>query len=321
MTSKRIRWTWALALALLSTAAWAGEFRLEKKLDLAPGGTFSLDSEAGDVTVRGGDGAQVVVTIVSNREDFAELYTLRFETPRPDRAEVVIERKSRGSLSWFGNFGSRTTVDVALPKGASAGLSSAGGRVEIASLEGNVRAESSGGRIVAKDLGADATLSASGGRVVAERIRGALDASSTGGGIEARSIGGAARLESSGGGIDAEQIAGDLEASTSGGGVDVREAHGTVDASSSGGSVSVVFAAGNARGGRVGSSGGGVSVRLDPRVDLDIDASSSGGNVDSALPVTVQGKLSRDTLRGKLNAGGALLKLRSSGGGVTLTPR
>ncbi|MBZ0173524.1 MAG: hypothetical protein K8E66_14160, partial [Phycisphaerales bacterium] len=61
--------------------------------------------------------------------------------------------------------------------------------------------------------------------------------------------------------------------------------------------------------------------RLDPKVDLEIDASSSGGDVDSDLPVTVQGKVSRDTLRGKLNAGGAILKLRSSGGGVTLAPR
>jgi hypothetical protein len=51
------------------------------------------------------------------------------------------------------------------------------------------------------------------------------------------------------------------------------------------------------------------------------DASSSGGNVDSDLPVTVRGKIKKDSLHGTLNGGGELLRLRSSGGGITIEER
>ena len=61
--------------------------------------------------------------------------------------------------------------------------------------------------------------------------------------------------------------------------------------------------------------------RLDPAVALEIDASSSGGAVDCDLPLTVRGKIGRDDIHGTLNGGGALLKLRSSGGGIEIGQR
>jgi hypothetical protein len=67
------------------------------------------------------------------------------------------------------------------------------------------------------------------------------------------------------------------------------------------------------------TSGGGVRTELDPSVALTIDASSSGGDVDSDLPVTVQGRVASTSLRGNLNGGGAVLRLRSSGGGVRIS--
>lgn len=274
--------SFALGLALTVTpAAWAGEFRLEKRLPLAAGGTFSLSSEAGGIEVRGGDGTEAVIVVTSNRDDFASVYDLRFETPRPDRVEVVLARKSRGPSSWFeGNH--RTQVTVTLPKSAAAELESSGGGIDVAGLDGKVTAESSGG------------------------------------GVHASRLGGAASLSSSGGSISADDIGGDLEADSSGGGVQVREAHGAVVAESSGGAVSVGFAAGNAKGGSLSSSGGGVAATIDPAVGLEIDASSSGGSVDCDLPLTVRGKIGRDDVHGTLNGGGPLLKLRSSGGGIDI---
>ena len=85
--------------------------------------------------------------------------------------------------------------------------------------------------------------------------------------------------------------------------------------------MSVAFAAGNAKGGELSSSGGGVATMVDPAVGLEIDASSSGGSVDCNLPLTVRGKIGRDDVHGTLNGGGALLKLRSSGGGIDISKR
>ena len=78
--------TLAVAGALAAaSAARATDFRLEKHLPLAAGGSFALSSEAGGVTVRGGDAAEAVVVVTSTRDDFAELYNERFENPTPDR--------------------------------------------------------------------------------------------------------------------------------------------------------------------------------------------------------------------------------------------
>ena len=57
---------------------------------------------------------------------------------------------------------------------------------------------------------------------------------------------------------------------------------------------------------------------MDPGVGLEIDASTSGGSVDTDLPVTVRGSISKPALRGQLNGGGNRLRLRSSGGGIRI---
>ncbi len=318
--NRTLRLAFALALAAASAAA-ASDFRLEKRFDLASGGQFVLHSEAGGVTVRGGTGTQAVIVVTAeDGEEFNSRFNVRFDT-QPSRVSFVVERKDHGWFHWFEGFHSRVHVDVELPRSASADVSSSGGSVQLSELVGPVKVGSSGGSVRIADVDGDVVSSSSGGSVHVERVKGGVRAESSGGGVELADIGGAVHLESSGGSLVASRIGGDIEANTSGGGVRIEEAGGRVEAESSGGPVKVSFSAGNARGGSLDSSGGGVTARVDPAAGLEIDASSSGGSVSSDLPVTIRGRVSRDTLRGTLNGGGSLLKLRSSGGGITLAPR
>ena len=71
-------------------------------------------------------------------------------------------------------------------------------------------------------------------------------------------------------------------------------------------------------GGSLESSGGGVSVSIDPQVGLAIDA--SGNSVHAAVPITVQGEISNHHLRGNLGSGGQMLRVRTSGGSVSIKP-
>jgi hypothetical protein len=61
-----------------------------------------------------------------------------------------------------------------------------------------------------------------------------------------------------------------------------------------------------------------VRTEIDPGASVSIDATASGGSVNSEVPVTVQGKIERGSLRGDMNGGGPTLRLRSSGGGVRI---
>ena len=71
------------------------------------------------------------------------------------------------------------------------------------------------------------------------------------------------------------------------GGVSVKGAGGRVVAYSSGGSVRVGFAAGNAHGGEVSSSGGAVDVQVDPAVRLSIDGREPTKSSSLTRSVTV----------------------------------
>ena len=149
-------------------------------------------------------------------------------------------------------------------------------------------------------------------------IRGKSNVETSGGGIDASNLEGPLHAETSGGSIHTDRVTGDMRLHSSGGGIHIREAGGRVEADTSGGSIEAEFSRGNARGGSLESSGGGINVAVDPSVGLVIDA--RGNSVSSDVPLTVQGEMSRGSLRGTLGPGGEKLHLRTSGGSVRIRP-
>ncbi len=295
------RFSIALLLTVAATPA-AADFRLEKRLDLEPGGRFVVASAIGALTLVGDAASGAQVTITSTRDKLDERFDIRFEQGA-GFAKLTIERRGGWLAGLFDgdSFGvQRTRIEVHVPRQTAVEATVSGGGIDVARIDGRVAAASSGGGVEVRE------------------VRGEVTAESSGGGIRASAIEGPVSADTSGGGVDLEQVSGEIHAQSSGGGVRVRGAGGRVEASSSGGSVTVGFAPGNDRGGEMSSSGGGVQVEVDPAVALSIDAASSGGGVHCDLPVRVEGRIGRDSLRGSLNGGGAPLRLRSSGGAVRL---
>ncbi len=313
----------ALALgtgSLLAANPAAAEFRLEKHLALAPGGELVIDTSGGGVTVTGGavDGATIVVTSDRDREDVESRYTFDF---RAEPGRVVVVNRRKGSLwgHWFDwGRGYSLHFEVQVPRATRVELDSSGGGLHISRLDGDARLRSSGGGLHVEDLVGALDAGTSGGGVEVRRVRGNVRLQSSGGRVEVGEVIGDVSARSSGGGVDVAAVTGDVEASSSGGGVHVDGVGGRVSAESSGGPVTAVFAPGAGAGGSLSSSGGGVRVQLAPDARVSIDASSSGGSVVCDLPLLVQGKISRSSLRGDLNGGGPALLLRSSGGGIRI---
>jgi hypothetical protein len=306
--------------ALLAAPILAGE-QIEKALTLEPGGSFVLDTDSGAVTVVGTakTGARVVIT--SKRDDFESRYRLTIKE-EPGRVEVKVDKKSGGKLSWLSwGWGDGLEFEIEVPRETELDIDTAGGRIVVESITGNTRLDTSGGRIAARDVEGDLLADTSGGSIDIEAVVGDVNADTSGGNIEVRDVTGGVRADTSGGSIKIGNVEGDINADTSGGSIHISEAGGSVDADTSGGSVYVSFAAGNSSGGELSTSGGGIVVSLDPAADLEVDASASGGHVDLGVPLTVQGRLTRTAVRGTLGSGGALLRLRTSGGGIEIEPR
>jgi hypothetical protein len=306
-----------LALAFTATPAFA-EFRFDRQLALATGGTFVLDSDTGAVTVTGDAPSGALVSITSRANDFDARYSIELDE-RQDGVTVRIKRRSGLLGELFRNtWRDNTRITIRLPRATSTTVSTAGGSIQASSL-GNVRLRTSGGGITAEDVQGAAELRTSGGSITARRIGADLVADTSGGGIRISDAMGAVNADTSGGSIEIDGALRNVVASTSGGGVRVQRAGGRVEAHTSGGSVTVGFLPGNGQGGDVTTSGGGISALVDPSVSLSIDASSSGGGVNTELPVTVRGALSRRELRADLNGGGPTLRLRTSGGSVRIS--
>jgi hypothetical protein len=312
---------WALGVAMftlfLVTPASA-DFRLERQLALAPGGTFVLDTYVGAVTVVGDSPSGVSITVTSSRDDIEQRLDLRFDE-EPGRVTVTARRTASATQwlrSWWEQYGNlRFTVHV--PNQTDVSVGTSGGEVHVSRLDGEARVRTSGGGVRVEDVVGDVSARTSGGRVRVQRVRGAVDAGTSGGGIDIATVAGQVRAGTSGGSITIEATSGDVSAETSGGGIRVRGASGRVDAHTSGGPIAVSFAPGNGLGGELSTSGGRVTAAVDPAARLSIDASTSGGRVTSDLALTTR-SFSRTSIRGDLNGGGSPLRLRTSGGGIEI---
>jgi hypothetical protein len=195
---------------------------------------------------------------------------------------VRITARRRSGAIWPKHFTLKFEIQV--PRQTSLELKTGGGDVRAAELEGTIRLKTSGGDVDVSD------------------VKGNLDGETSGGDMLVRRLSGNLVLHTSGGDIVAEGIG------------------GHVDVHTSGGDVEVSLLRGNAQGGDVATTGGDIRVALDPTVNLDLEASAGGGDVDSDLPLTVTGSVSRSSLRGTLGKGGELLRLHTTGGDIRIRP-
>ncbi len=101
----------------------------------------------------------------------------------------------------------------------------------------------------------------------------------------------------------------------------MRNVNGNITAKTSGGSILAELLKQIDEPMDLHTSGGGITLEVPADFKADIDASTSGGRVYSDLPLTVRGTFGKRSLRGKINGGGKLVTLRSSGGSIEIRER
>ena len=289
----------AASAAVLSFLPALAATRIEKNLKLDPGGKLTVVADAGSLSVTGSASAGAHVVLTSDKDDFKSKFDLKVEE-LPGEVRITLKKKESFTswTTWFNN--AKIAFEIQVPTKTTTSLETGGGHVTVHALDGDANAETSGGHIDVADL------------------RGNLTAETSGGHISLKKISGNAKVETSGGHIEVDGVEGNLSAETSGGRINIRDAKGRVDADTSGGRVEVAFAKGNAHGGKIESSGGGITVEVDPAVDLNIDASTSGGSVRTDIPVKIVGKVNGSSIRGTMGKGGEALYVHTSGGSVSI---
>ncbi len=283
----------ALLCCALPLTARAEQF--DQTVSVEPGGTLSIDLDRGSVDVETGEDNEVRVE--ASASGFGS-GSIEFEL-ESDGQNASFRGRSGFSFGLLG--GARIKVVARVPEVYSITVNTGGGRIEIEEIDGYVEARTSGGRIEVDGATGDVRLRTSGGRIQAENI---------GGDLHARTSGGRIRVS---------DVAGHVDATTSGGRIAIDGAGALVRARTSGGSISVRFD--GPPEGTIETSGGSIEVEIPEGSALDLDARTSGGRVKVDGDVRVRGVFRSDHIEGAVNGGGPPLRLRTSGGNITLEER
>jgi len=301
-------------LALTPFSAHAKIERVvEKTFTVQPGGVLKIETQGGDIRVQTSADATVKVVarekIRASTDAEADDILKKLELTIEQQADgVSASAKYEKQLPGF-HWGSWPPVQVdftvTVPTNYNVELKTSGGDVVVGNLNGKVYARTSGG---------DVTLG---------KITGDIDGGTSGGNVRLEEGLAVVKLGTSGGDVRVGRAVGPTDLGTSGGNIDIKSVENTLYAATSGGDVSAGIAGALKGDCKLSTSGGRVRVTVDQGVAFDLDASTSGGDVDaSGLTITIErGGSGRSRLSGKVNGGGPLLKLRSSGGDIIVQTR
>ena len=318
--------------------------KIEKTYNVKAGGNLTVTSEFGAIEIQTAEQDEIEIVITKAAKSLkrsAKEALADFEVSfSPEDTDVHIEGKFKHGREHWRKILNRLEIrfHVTVPKNYNVDLSTQGGSIKVGDLDGTVRAHTSGGSLRFGNITGTVWGRTSGGSIKLTSCGSPVDLKTSGGSIEVVDVAGDVQAQTSGGSLRFGAIQGSIWGKTSGGSIKVASCSGGADVQSSGGSIRLESVGGNVNaktsGGTIRAtmttqpqdacslrtSGGGITLTLIPDIAVDVEAETSGGRVstDFAVESAIQGKVPRNRLKGSINGGGPLLKLRTSGGSIRL---
>ena len=318
------------ALLFLSACAVsaATEDKINKTFTVSPGGDLVVEVGFGSIEVVADPGRSDVNVDVwrkitrSNTSD-EEAYLKEHPVEITQDGNTVTLRalgNTQFSWSWFGAWRNRNEAHyvVHLPEKFATKLKTSGGQIAVSNVSGSVNTDTSGGGLRFANTHGSINGHTSGGSIKVADCDGDIHINTSGGGIDVSGGGGTLHGNTSGGGITIKTFNGPIEIGTSGGGITVESIQGPIKGHTSGGSVHAILLTPITSDIDLSTSGGGIHVKVSANAAFALDAETSGGGVSSDLPVTVQGNIGRNHLKGTVNSGGPSVRLHTSGGSINV---
>jgi DUF4097 and DUF4098 domain-containing protein YvlB len=316
-----------LAGGTLIANIWArtvAEDDTKKTFSVSDGGTLKIEADRGTIEVETSASQNVEIEVMrkvdrGSEADAKELLAAHVLTFNQDGKNILVKGDLPGKWKsgWRKpNLSVKYVVHV--PRNYNADLKTAGGDIVIAELNGEGHYRTSGGNIKVGRGTGEISAKTSGGDITVTGCDKSIDVETSGGNIRAGEIAGDARARTSGGDIHLNKVGGVTDAHTSGGNILADQLMGTAQASTSGGNVKASFSKQPEGKCVFKTSGGNVELALADSVSIDVDAHTSGGTVKTEFATGGEGKHNRTSLKTKINNGGPLVVLQTSGGDVRI---
>lgn len=301
--------------------------KIEKTYDVKSGGRLNVLSEFGAIEIRTAEQetVEIVITKASKSKLVGKVqkmladFELAFEHEGTDLH--IRGTFKRGLKHWQKQLNlAKIHFLITVPQQYNVDLNTANGGISVADLMGEVRVKTSGGSLCFGNITGTVWGHTSGGSIEAVNITDDVQVRTSGGSLRLGAIHGFVSGRTSGGSIKVVDCSGGTDVRTSGGGIWLGGIGRNVTARTSGGSIQAAMMTQPQSECSLRTSGGAITCTLIPDVAVDLEAKTSGGRVstDFVVESVIQGKAPKNRLEGRINGGGPLLKLRTSGGSISL---
>ena len=202
--------------------------------------------------------------------------------------------------------------------------------------DSQIRGIASSGTIQVRGIKGPATLIAGSGTITAENIVGDVQATVGSGNLQLSQIQGQVQATSGSGSIQLSETHGDVRAQTGSGSIQITKAGDTVEANSGSGNITVgqvtadvrahsssgdVTVEGNPQSDTywdIRTSSGAVSLHVPPTASFRLYAHSKSGDIDTQIPIIMEGTTGKHELRARIGDGKARVEVETGSGKILL---
>jgi hypothetical protein len=271
--------------SLLAGIPWSETAEGEQELHFRPppGGLLRLHNANGRTRVVGEDRTDIEVHVAKKARAESQQAADRLLDRiglSSDEVGDALELEIETPRRW--NRRGSANLEVRVPRETNVELTAVNGRVEVVGVRGRVKARSSNGSACMTDIVGNIEVATSNARVCCTCTRGRLVARSSNGKIE------------------------------------VDDHRGSIDASTSNGLIRASLQKVGKQGVALATSNGRIVLELPEEVDADVDVRVDNGIIRNDRSLRRTDRASDGRLSGQLGSGGALIKLRTSNGSVSL---
>jgi hypothetical protein len=310
-------------LSVISISA-ASEEKLNRQLDVQPGGKLVVNVDFGKIDVSAGVGDKVTIDAFRSVDFGDEAKEKEYLASVPITISAdgnVVTVRARSPRESRHHHWHHSTMDgkytIQVPKSFAAELNTGGGNIGARELAGNVQADSGGGGLKFSQLHGALKAETGGGSIDLNGCDGAAEIETGGGDISLANGGGALRARTGGGAIEVRNFPGDTDVETGGGELTLEQIGGRIMGETGGGAITASISRNDTHEIQLESSGGSIDLTLPATSAVDIDAETSSGRIKTNLPLETI-RADEDHLRGKLNGGGKRVVLRTSAGSISI---
>jgi hypothetical protein len=278
---------------------------------------LELNTGSGDVRVSTGASGSVRI--------HAEFSVHAWPWENPSQRESTIAKnppiEQQGNLIRVGQGGLGNVdikYEIEVPPETEAHAVTGSGDLEIHDIKGPLSVSTGSGDVTADGIAEQTQIRTGSGNIELSGIAAAVELSTGSGDSKLASIQGEIRAHSGSGDIEVSEPGAAVAADTSSGDIVVSKMSSDLRLRTSSGDITVDGQPADVSYWEVHTSSGDVELRLGSTPSFRLDARSSSGDIQTSIPLVIEGSESKHELRAKAGDGKARIDVQTGSGGITL---